>query len=272
MLPDRNHAVIVQNRTVHEYAAGVRLAEAGGTVAFGGLPTNTDTITIGGSGEAINDTYTFLDSLTGADNEVKIETADRDATMSNLVDAINVNAPTLADAQGKALDNPVQGVAATFVEVGGGDNDTLTLAVSLKGAGGNLTLAESTSGARITVVSLSGGSDLGAANTVTPLIIFKTVTTNIDEGVSVNAEPLVASSTPYITASVFARTGSAGANNESVTNTGDVYILTTDDDLRTGSGPVASGQTINLPDNCDLADFYCAVKVNGEGVIITYTV
>lgn len=139
------------------YAAGLRLAETGGTIAFAALPQNADTITIGGAAEAINHTYTFLDALLGAANEVHIETS-RDATMANLVAAINVNAPDTT-----VLD-PVQGVTATLVVVAGPDNDTLTLAPSLRGSTGNLTVAESTAGARITVVSLTGGADFN--NTV----------------------------------------------------------------------------------------------------------
>jgi len=152
MLPNRSHAVVVQSRDAIEYEAGVRLATVGGTIAFGGLPTNTETVTIGAN------TYTFLDTLVGAANEVLIVALDRDATMANLVTAINVNAPTLVDANGRTITDPAQGITATLVVVAGADNDTLTLSPSLEGASGNTTLAEAS--AAITVVSLSGGTDL----------------------------------------------------------------------------------------------------------------
>jgi len=112
----------------------------------------------------------------------------------------------------------------------------------------------------------------GKGNSNAPATVTKVNATAIVDTTSVDSVALVASTTPYITATVHGRTASADANTISTPNTDDVYILTTNDDLRTAMGPIAPGQSYDLPDNCDLVDFFLAVKVATEGVLITYTV
>jgi len=173
------------------YIAGLRLAETGGTIAFGGLPADGNTVTIG------DETYTFLDSLLGADNEVHIETT-RDATMANLVTAINVNAPDTTPVY------PDQGLTATLVVVAGADNDSLTLEPSVRGASGNTTLSRV--GANITVVSLSGGADF---NSATQLAIETLLTAN---------EVLLASLQTLLTAGLWRVPVGTGINAAEVTS------------------------------------------------------
>ena len=112
----------------------------------------------------------------------------------------------------------------------------------------------------------------GKANSVEPTTTFKVNATAIVDTTSVNSVPLAASSTPYITATVTARTGSANLNTKSTANTGGVHILTTADNLTTAWAPLEPGQDMPLPNNCNLTDFHLAVDVATEGVIITITV
>lgn len=121
-------------------------------------------------------------------------------------------------------------------------------------------------------LNLAAAAKGGLANSVVPAITSKVNATAIVDTTSVDSTPLAASTTPYIKATVTARTASADANTISTANTTDVYILTTADDLRTAWAPLAPGQEMDLPDNCDLADFHLAVVTATEGVIISYTV
>lgn len=154
LTPNRGEPVVVQSRDAIELLCGLAKAETGGNIDISvGLPTNTETITLTTSDGA--QVYTFLDALTGAANEVHIETT-IDATTANLVTAINLN--SVAIAVGSETDPP-QSISATLVVVGGADNDTITIACRNAGASGNVAITETVAG---TTVNLSGGADMSS--------------------------------------------------------------------------------------------------------------
>ncbi len=98
----------------------------------------------------------------------------------------------------------------------------------------------------------------------------RTVTTGIDEGVANHSEPLTGLTIPYIKASVYAVTGAIGPDNVPVANTGVVYIMT-GEGFAESWGPLSPGQSMALPDNCELGAFRAAVYVRVERVLIVYT-
>jgi len=150
--PNYGDPVIVQIRDALYILASLKKATTGGTIDISvGLPTNTETITLTTSDGA--QVYTFLDTLTGAANEVHIE-ATIDATTASLVTAINLN--SVAADPLSPYDVP-QSISAVLVENGGADNDTITIHCSRAGADGNCQITETVAG---TTVDLSGGSDM----------------------------------------------------------------------------------------------------------------
>jgi len=111
----------------------------------------------------------------------------------------------------------------------------------------------------------------GLANSVTPAFAEQSNATIRVDGTSVGAVPLVASSTPYIQATVVARKPVSGATKASIANQGTVWICGSATVI-TGAFPLAPGESFPLPDNCDLADFSLAVETAYDGVSIVYTV
>jgi hypothetical protein len=115
-------------------------------LVFTGLPSDTDTITIG------QKTYTFVTTLTGEANEVLIG-GTAAATAQNLVDAISADADTEGTSYGE--DTVInRDVSATV------DTATVTLTARAYGEGGNDTVLDG-SPDNVTVGTFSGGQDSG---------------------------------------------------------------------------------------------------------------
>lgn len=154
--PNFGDPVIVQIRDVMYILGGLLKATTGGEIDLtAGLPTNTETITVTTSTSA--NVYTFVDTATGAANEVHIK-ASIDLTTEELKRVINLNKEDIVDGIGKALPNPIPGAIATVTVAGGADNDVIVITSNVTGTASNITLAEATAAAVVT--SLSGGADL----------------------------------------------------------------------------------------------------------------
>ena len=89
------------------------------------------------------------------------------------------------------------------------------------------------------------------------------------DGTSVGGEVLAAA-TPYVRATVTARKAVTDADKASIANVGTVWICGAAEDID-GAFPLLPGQSMGLPDNCDLSDFFLAVDNLGDGVAISYT-
>jgi len=118
---------------------------------------------------------------------------------------------------------------------------------------------------------LAGGGGGGGGGGCTPSFSEKVATTARVDGASVNGVAMAASSTPYRKATVTARKLTSGATSASIANTDTVWICSAAEDM-TGAFPLEPGQSMSLPDNCDLEDFFVAANVINEGVAIVYTV
>ncbi len=104
--------------------------KARGRITFGGLPTDGDTVTIGGK------VYTFEDSLTNVDGHVKIG-ATAEACVDNLVAAVNLGAGP-GTAYAAATTAPT-----TFTAVKSSTDKVLPQAISGGVVGNSITLTES---------------------------------------------------------------------------------------------------------------------------------
>lgn len=121
-------------------------AFATASLVFTGLPTDTDTITIG------QKTYTFVAALSGAADDVLIG-GSASTTAQNLTDAINADADAIGTTFGAGtLIN--RDVSATV------DSATVTLTARAYGEGGNDTVLSGTPD-NVTVGTFSGGQDGG---------------------------------------------------------------------------------------------------------------
>lgn len=129
------------------------------TATFGGNPANNDTIALDTTG-AGNKTYTFKSSLTGAANEVLIDTSAA-ATIQNLMNAI-IAGPGAGTKYGTGT------TANTTVGVQSTTASTITVKYLTNGSAGNAAVVTKSSSA-ITWASgtLSGGSDLWTSK-ITP--------------------------------------------------------------------------------------------------------
>ena len=78
---------------------------------------------------------------------------------------------------------------------------------------------------------------------------------------------------PYQRCSILAMKPGAGADkfNVPVANVGTIYIITSPSDTRNYALALSPGSSIELPPNCDLADWYLVVDNASDGIIIMYT-
>jgi len=104
---------------------------------------------------------------------------------------------------------------------------------------------------------------------LTPTFAVKANPTAIVDGVTVDALAL-GSSKPYHRATVLALKPGADALTMPTANTGTVWICSAAEVL-TGAFQLAPGASMELPPNCDLADFFLAVETADDGVLICYT-
>lgn len=129
-----------------------------GVLTFDDLPTASETITLGAT------TYTFVSSLTGADDVLIGATAD--ATLDNLLNAIN-NGPGEGTVYGSGTTQNLSALATNGPAV-----NQLTAAAIVAGAAGNSIVSTSTA---VDVVweaaTLGGGADIPSPTefTLTPL-------------------------------------------------------------------------------------------------------
>ena len=119
----------------------------------------------------------------------------------------------------------------------------------------------------IEAAAQKGGT--AGANTVAFLEKSDNAAARVD-GTSVGGEVL-STTIPYIKATVTARKAVADADKASIANVGTVWIMGAAEDID-GATPLEPGQSMALPDNCDLVDFFLAVDNLGDGVAISYTV
>jgi hypothetical protein len=123
-------------------------------------------------------------------------------------------------------------------------------------------------GDMVSTIASSGGGVPGA---VAPVFLEKSdnAAARVD-GTSVGGEAL-ATATPYTRATVTARKAVTDTDKASIANVGTVWICGAAEDID-GAFPLLPGQSMGLPDNCSLGDFFLAVDNLGDGVAISYTV
>jgi hypothetical protein len=90
------------------------------------------------------------------------------------------------------------------------------------------------------------------------------------DGTSVSGVALTASSTPYRQATVTARKKVTDIDKASTDNVGTVWIGRSATDI-SGATPLEPGQSMNLFDNGDLADYFLIVNTANDGVSIAYS-
>ena len=88
------------------------------------------------------------------------------------------------------------------------------------------------------------------------------------EGTSVGAEAL--GSAEFVVATVSAFKPISGATKKPVDNTGTVYICGAAEDL-SGAFVLEPGESMSLPEGCNLSEFFLAVDTANDGVSIAYT-
>ena len=68
-----------------------------------------------------------------------------------------------------------------------------------------------------------------------------------------------------------APTGDGDADNYPVVNTGNIYVFSRTEGLEEYAFVLGPGERVELPPNCDLADFYIDAAVQDEGVTVMYS-
>ncbi len=109
----------------------------------------------------------------------------------------------------------------------------------------------------------------GTADTTTPEFVEQINATIRVNGTSVNGVAL-AGATPYLRATVTARKKVTDIDNASTANVGTIWIGRSAADI-SGATPLTSGQSMNLFDNGDLADYFLIVESANDGVSIAYS-
>lgn len=110
----------------------------------------------------------------------------------------------------------------------------------------------------------------GRANSVTPAFAEKSNPTAINAGSDIDGLPLAAD-VDYIKATVYAIKPVSGVTEPPIANVGAVWICGGAENI-TGGFKLEPGQSMALPDNCNLALFFLAVENANDGVSISYTV
>ena len=104
---------------------------------------------------------------------------------------------------------------------------------------------------------------------LSPTFTTKSNATAINDGVAVSASALASSATPYRKATVRAMKPGSDALTMPTANTGNVWICSAAAVL-TGAFRLTPGESLTLPDDSDLADFFLAVETANDGVLIVY--
>jgi len=111
----------------------------------------------------------------------------------------------------------------------------------------------------------------GLADSVMPTFAtVKNGTAARVEGASVGAV-VFGVDVPYIKATITASRPVTGATNAPVANLGTIWVCREATNIN-GAFPLEPGQSMALPDNCNLEDFYLAVDTIDDGLAIIYTV
>lgn len=102
-----------------------------------------------------------------------------------------------------------------------------------------------------------------------PHAVEKANPTAIISGTSIDALPLSDASIPYKHCTLVARKPGANILTKSGTNAGIVWLCTGLEDI-SGAIPLSPGDSIDLPINCDLKDFFLAVDTVADGIVGQY--